>query len=67
MGVALLSGQVIEAKLPQRVSRLRRVEKPLDPYACLAIRPHRCAPVRQVHQSGGSAPRAGPAGVCEEG
>ena len=31
--------QVIEAKLPQRVSRLRRVEKRLDPYACLAIRP----------------------------
>lgn len=35
--------QVIEAKLPQRVSRLRRVEKRIDPYACLAIRPHECA------------------------
>ena len=36
---ALRPLQVIEAKLPQRVSRLRRVEKRLDPYACLAIRP----------------------------
>ncbi|CAK0771570.1 hypothetical protein CVIRNUC_003873 [Coccomyxa viridis] len=35
----ILKVQVIEAKLPQRVSRLRRVEKRLDPYACLAIRP----------------------------
>ena len=33
--------QVIEAKLPQRLSKLRRVEKPLDPYTCLAVRPHR--------------------------
>jgi hypothetical protein len=35
--------QVIEARLPQRVSRLRRVEKKLDPYTCLAIRPDRSA------------------------
>ncbi|CAL5228044.1 g11108 [Coccomyxa viridis] len=36
----ILKVQVIEARLPQRMSRLRRVEKRVDPYACLAIRPH---------------------------
>ncbi|CAL8462063.1 g1594 [Coccomyxa elongata] len=54
----ILTVQVIEAKLPQRLSRLRRVEKPLDPYTCLAVRPH-SGPVETGTQSASTSGKQG--------
>lgn len=41
---SLLLPQVLQAELPERVSRMRRQHKPLNPYIVLAVGPEGCVP-----------------------